>query len=137
MPKVDFIGQKPIYKHLSDAGADLRSAESITINPGEHVALKTGTCVAIPGNYYGHIQSRSGLAKNHGIFVLTGTIDSGYHGEIIVILGNFGKEPFTIEQGDRIAQLVIMPYAHAIFTEVDSLEDSDRGINGYGSTGVK
>lgn len=134
---INYTGTKPTYKHESDAGADLRAAESLTINPGEHVAVKTGTCVAIPSNRYGHIQSRSGLAKNHGIFVLTGTIDAGYRGEIIVILGNFGKEPFTIEQGDRIAQLVIMPYVRALFNEVESLEDSDRGTNGYGSTGVK
>lgn len=135
--KINYTGTKPTYKHDSDAGADLRAAESLIINPGEHVAVKTGTCVAIPGNYYGHIQSRSGLAMKHGIFVLTGTIDSGYRGEIIVILGNLGKEPFTIEEGDRIAQLVIMPYVLADFNLVDSLEDSDRGTNGYGSTGVK
>ena len=134
---INYTGTKPTYKHESDAGADLRAAESLTISQGEHAAVKTGTCVAIPSNYYGHIQSRSGLAMKHGIFVLTGTIDSGYRGEIIVILGNFGKEPFTIEEGDRISQLVIMPYMHVCFKEVDSLEDSDRGTNGYGSTGVK
>lgn len=134
---INYTGTKPAYKHDSDAGADLRAAESLTISPGEHVAVKTGTCVAITEGYYGHIQSRSGLAMKHGIFVLTGTIDSGYRGEIIVILGNFGKEPFTIEEGDRIAQLVIMPYVRANFNLVNRLEYSDRGTNGYGSTGIK
>lgn len=135
--KINYTGNQPIYKHESDAGADLRAAETLTLEPFKFAKVRTGTSVEIPSGYYGHIQSRSGLASKNGIFVLTGTIDSGFRGEILVILANFSEEPLTIEAGDRIAQMVIMKHERAEFVEVESLNDSDRGTDGYGSTGVK
>lgn len=127
----------PEYKHETDAGADLRASESGVINPGEFKMVPTGVSMAIPNTIYGHIQSRSGLASKRGIFSLTGTIDAGFRGQIFVVLGNFGKESFEYEVGDRIAQIVFHEFIHAMFTETDTLPESDRGESGYGSTGVK
>lgn len=130
----------PAYATEGDAGADLVAAESVTLAPGGGRALvPTGAAVAIPAGYAGFVQPRSGLALRHGVTCLNtpGLIDSGYRGELKVLLVNTDPvTPFEIERGDRIAQLVIQRVEHAAFVEVDELPDSARGVGGFGSTGV-
>ncbi|NNC79896.1 MAG: dUTP diphosphatase [Acidimicrobiales bacterium] len=131
----------PSYATDGDAGADLVAAESLTLAPGGGRALvATGAAIAIPVGYAGFIQPRSGLAYKHGVTVLNtpGLIDSGYRGELKVLLVNTDPEtPFEVVRGDRIAQLVIQQVEHVNFVEVDELPDSERGAGGFGSTGVK
>lgn len=130
----------PAYATAGDAGADLVAAEPVTLEPGGGRALvPTGAAIAIPDGYAGFIQPRSGLALRHGVTCLNtpGLIDSGYRGELKVLLVNTDpSEPFEIERGDRVAQLVIQRVEHANFVEVEALPDSDRGEGGFGSTGV-
>jgi dUTP pyrophosphatase len=129
----------PSYAHAGDAGADLVSAEDISLKPGQRAAVSTGLSIALPFGYVGLVHPRSGLALKHGISMVNtpGTIDSGYRGEIKVILINHDLDStFEINRGDRIAQLVIQKVEHATFKLVDSLEDTDRGNGGFGSTGV-
>lgn len=130
----------PAYATEGDAGADLVASQAITLPPGGGRALvPTGAAIAIPDGYAGFVQPRSGLAMRHGVTCLNspGLIDSGYRGELKVLLVNTDPtEPFEIERGDRIAQLVIQRVEHASFVEVDELPDSVRGEGGFGSTGV-
>ena len=129
----------PSYAHAGDAGADLVSAEDISLKPGQRAAVATGLSIALPNGYVGLVHPRSGLALKHGISMVNtpGTIDSGYRGEIKVILINHDHDStFDIKRGDRIAQLVIQKVETATFKLVDSLEDTDRGDGGFGSTGV-
>lgn len=120
-----------------DAGVDLSSVVDVTINAGMRALVLTGIAVAIPPGYGGFVQPRSGLAARHGITLTNspGLIDSNYRGEIQVIVQNTGAEPFVINAGDRIAQLVIMPVEHAEFELVDELPESGRGSGGFGSSG--
>ncbi len=130
----------PAYATEGDAGADLVAAEVVTLAPGGGRALvATGAAIAIPVGYAGFVQPRSGLALRHGVTCLNtpGLIDSGYRGELKVLLVNTDpSEPFEIARGDRIAQLVIQRVETARFVEVDELDDSARGSGGFGSTGV-
>ena len=130
----------PAYATAGDAGADLVAAEAQTLPPaGGRALIPTGAAVAIPDGFAGFIQPRSGLALRHGVTCLNtpGLIDSGYRGELKVLLINTDPtEPFEIERGDRIAQLVIQRVEHATFIEVEELPDTDRGDGGFGSTGV-
>ena len=131
----------PKYATEGDAGADLVAAEAVTLPPGGGRALvSTGMAIAIPLGYAGFIQPRSGLAYRNGVTCLNtpGLIDSGYRGELKVLLVNTDPtEPFEISRGDRIAQLVIQCVEHAEFVDVDELPaDSVRGEGGFGSTGV-
>ena len=134
-------GLVPEYKHEGDAGADLRAHIDgpLTIQPWESAWVPTGVRLAIPEGHVGLQFPRSGLGCNHGICLANGTgvIDSGYRGEVRAKLLNLGAEPFTVNPGDRICQLVIVPYSRARFWTVDELEESDRGTDGYGSTGVE
>ena len=134
-------GFVPEYKHDGDAGADLRAHidEPLTIQPGESDWVPTGVRLSIPEGHVGLQFPRSGLGCNHGICLANGTgvIDSGYRGEVRAKLLNLGSEPFTVNPGDRICQLVIVPYSRAKFWTVDELSESDRGTDGYGSTGVE
>ena len=129
----------PAYAHPGDAGADLRARERVTLAPGGGRALvPTGVAVALPRGTAGFIQPRSGLALRHGVTCLNtpGLIDCGYRDELKVLLVNTDPtEPFTIERGDRIAQLVVQRVEEAHFAEVDDLGGSDRGTGGFGSTG--
>ncbi|UYQ76324.1 dUTP diphosphatase [Glutamicibacter sp. JL.03c] len=128
----------PSYAHPSDAGADLHAREGMVLAPGERALVRTGIALAIPHGYVGLVHPRSGLATKHGITVVNapGTVDAGYRGEIMVTLLNTDKrEAFTINRGDRIAQLVIQKVEQAAFTQVDSLEETARGAGGFGSTG--
>ena len=130
----------PAYATEGDAGADLVASEAITLGPGGGRALvPTGAAIAIPAGYAGFVQPRSGLAMRHGVTCLNspGLIDSGYRGELKVLLVNTDPtESFTIERGNRIAQLVIQRVEHCEFVEVEELPDSARGEGGFGSTGV-
>lgn len=129
----------PAYAKPGDAGVDLRAAETLTLHPGGGRALvPTGTAVAIPEGYAGFVQPRSGLALKHGVTCLNtpGLIDSGYRGELKVLLINTDPtEPFEVVRGERIAQLVIQAVEHVSFVEVDDLGESPRGEGGFGSTG--
>lgn len=128
----------PTYAHINDAGADLYSRENIKLCPNQRYAVPTGIAVEIPIGYEGQIRSRSGLAINKGLKVLNspGTIDAGYRGEIKVILINLGWDMVELPQGSRIAQLIISPVIKASFIEVDSLSDSQRENQGFGSSGI-
>ncbi len=129
----------PTYAKPGDAGADLRSAEKITLRAGTRALVRTGVSIALPNGYAGLVHPRSGLAAKHGITVLNspGTIDAGYRGEIMVTLLNTDSQDFEIEIGDRIAQLVIQEVAVANFVSVERLPESARGDQGFGSTGSK
>ncbi|WP_313814223.1 dUTP diphosphatase [Glutamicibacter sp.] len=128
----------PSYAHPSDAGADLHARTSLVLEPGQRALVATGIALALPHGYVGLVHPRSGLATKHGITVVNapGTVDAGYRGEIMVTLLNTDKDqPFEINRGDRIAQLVIQKVEQAVFISVDSLDDSARGAGGFGSTG--
>lgn len=132
--------QIPEYAHPGDAGADLRSSETVTLAPGERALIGTGVSIALPDGYAAFIVPRSGLAAKHGITVVNspGTVDAGYRGEIKVTLLNTDQsEPFDVVAGDRIAQMIIMPVTRATFVPVDTLPGSARGVGGFGSTGVR
>lgn len=120
------------------AGLDLSAVESVTIPPGGHAMVSTGLAIELPEHHEGQVRSRSGLAAKNGVFVLNspGTIDQDYRGEVKVILANNGHVPFSVNAGDRIAQLVIAPVTYAKVEEVIDLSDSDRGEKGFGSSGV-
>jgi dUTP pyrophosphatase len=129
----------PAYAKPGDAGVDLRATEAVTLLPGGGRALvPTGVAVAIPRGYAGFVQPRSGLALRHGVTVLNtpGLIDADYRGELKVLLINTDPaEPFVIERGERIAQLVIQAVEHVDFVEVDELDSTERGEGGFGHTG--
>lgn len=120
-----------------DAGVDLRACVETSrhLGPGRYGAVPTGLSVAIPPGFCGLVLPRSGLARNHGVATTIGVIDSGYRGEIQVVLVNQGQRSYAITPGERIAQLVIVPVAVALFAEVDRLPESERGTSGFGSTG--
>ena len=127
----------PDQAYEGDAGMDLAACEGVTIEPGERAVVPTGLAIEIPDGYAGFVQPRSGLAVRHGIGIVNspGLIDSGYRGEIRVVLINTDDEQrFTVEPGMRIAQLVIVPVAAARLVEVDELAASERGSRGFGSS---
>lgn len=130
----------PKYAHPGDAGLDIYASlkEDVTIDPEERVLIPTEIYVALPEGYEFQVRSRSGLALKSGIFVLNspGTIDEGYRNSIGVILYNSNASKFVVKNGDRIAQLVLKKVPKVIWNEVDDLDDSDRGLKGYGSSGI-
>lgn len=130
----------PSYATPGSAGVDLYAAitEPLTLQPGERALVPTGIRIALPEGYEAQIRARSGLALKHGIGMVNspGTIDSDYRGEIGVILINWGSEPFTIQRGDRIAQMVIAPVARVEWDLHDELPSTERGAGGFGHTGV-
>jgi dUTP pyrophosphatase len=127
----------PAYAKPGDAGLDLRASESVTLEPGERRLVPTGLAVAIPEGHAGFVLPRSGLAMRKGVTVLNapGLIDSGYRGELKVLLINHGAEAVSIDRGERIAQLVVQTVAHLRLVEEERLPDSSRGEGGFGSTG--
>ena len=129
----------PEYKTLGAAGADVCALvdSPVELNPGDRALIGTGLFFAIPDGYEIQVRPRSGLAAKNGVTVLNtpGTIDSDYRGELKVILINLGKEKFTVNKGDRIAQIVAAPVTRAAFAVVDSLDQTERGSGGFGSTG--
>lgn len=131
----------PMYMSEHASGMDVCAAveEPVTLAPGEVQLIPTGLTVAIPPGYEIQVRPRSGLALKHGLTVANapGTIDADYRGEVGIILGNVGREPFTIERGMRIAQLVVARVVRADLVERDSLGDTARSAGGFGHTGVK
>jgi dUTP pyrophosphatase len=139
-PRVLVTGNIPTYATPGDAGCDLVSTQALTLTPGERALVATGTYLALPEGYVALVMPRSGLAWNHGIGLVNspGVIDSGYRGEIKVILINHDRtESYDICPGDRIAQLVISPVSQAQFHPVDKLPESHRQDGGFGSTGTR
>ncbi len=127
----------PEYATPFSAGADIRASETAVLLPGERASIPTGLRIELPEGYEAQVRPRSGLAIRHGVTILNapGTIDSDYRGEIRVLLINHGRETFTIEPGDRIAQLVVAPVSRIVWQQAESLEESGRGEGGFGSTG--
>jgi len=134
-------GELPTYATAASAGMDLRAAieESISLAPMERKIIPTGMSIALPEGHEAQVRPRSGLAVKHGITVLNspGTIDADYRGEIGVILINLSNEVFTVAPDDRIAQLVIAQYTQIVWEPTQTLEKSERGSRGFGSTGKK
>jgi len=134
--------EAPAYESTAAAGMDLRAAnaggEPLVLPPGGRALVPTGLAMALPEGHEAQVRPRSGLAAKHGVTVLNspGTIDADYRGEVKVILINHGDAPFTVERGMRIAQMVIAPVTRAEMLAVDSLEETQRGSGGFGSTGA-
>ena len=133
-------GRVPCYQTPGSAGADLHALldQPLVCNPGQRICVPTGVSIALDEGFEAQVRPRSGLALRHGLTLLNspGTIDSDYRGEIQVQVINLGESPVTISNGDRIAQLVVMPVARARFMRVDHLEESERGAGGFGHTGL-
>jgi dUTP pyrophosphatase len=136
--KINYIGPYSLVQHKEgDCGYDIAANEQKTIYPGTSGAVSTGLFMAIPYGWYGKIESRSGWAFNHKIETGAGVIDPNYRGEIKVLLYNSGDLPLNIKEGDRIAQIIIQPYADATFMAVHELDETVRGAAGFGSSGIK
>jgi dUTP pyrophosphatase len=135
--KVRADARVPERAYDGDAGLDLAACEEVRLEPGERALVGTGLAVAIPDGYAGFVQPRSGLAARHGIAIVNspGLIDSGYRGEIKVVLLNTDRErTFVAEPGERIAQLIVLPVPELVVREVDELPESERGVRGFGSS---
>ncbi len=134
--------EPPAYESASAAGLDLRAAvntgEPLILAPGQRALVPTGLAMALPDGHEAQVRPRSGLAAKHGVTVLNspGTIDADYRGEVKVILINHGDEPFVIERGMRIAQMVIAPVTRVQMIAADNLDETERGAGGFGSTGA-
>ena len=131
--------QPPARTRRGDAGYDLRSVEAFTLAPGERRVVPTGVAIALPDGVAGLVVPRSGLAARHGISVVNGPglVDPNYRGELRVVLVNLGDEPFRADAGDRIAQLLLVPFVAPALRVVDELPPSERGADGFGSSGVR
>ncbi len=125
----------PKSAHEGDAGIDLHSTEAHVLEPGQQTLVSTGISMAIPDGHVGLVWDRSGFAAKHSIHTLAGVIDSGYRGEVKVVMINLGKEKFQIDEGMRIAQLLVQPVARPDIKEAEDLEETKRGEGGFGSTG--
>lgn len=136
--KSDPSAQLPTYAHPGDAGMDVRSIEELTLEPGARALVHTGLVFQLPPDAEAQVRPRSGLALKHGVTVLNspGTIDAGYRGEVGVILVNLGQQPFRIEKGMKIAQVVVSRVEQAEIVDVQETDETDRGSGGFGSTGV-
>ena len=136
--KIDAEAKLPSYAHPGDAGMDVCSAEEAVLQPGERKLVRTGLVMMLPPDAEAQVRPRSGLALKHGVTVLNtpGTIDAGYRGEVGVILTNFGAEPYKVEKGARIAQIVVAPVVRAEIEETDVTDETVRGAGGFGSTGA-
>lgn len=128
--------EMPFYANIGDAAFDLRAAEEHVLKPGQKIIVKTGLKMAIPAGHVGLIWDRSGLAAKNGVHVLAGVVDSGYRGEVGVVLKNLGEEDIEIVKNMRIAQMLIQPVVSALIEETDSLDETERGEGGFGSTGT-
>ena len=136
--KIDPAAILPSYAHPGDAGMDVRSVEELVVEPGGRKLVRTGLVMMLPPGYEAQVRPRSGLALKNGVTVLNtpGTIDEGYRGEVGVILANLGAEPFRVEKGAKIAQIVIAPCTRAEIVETAEIDETVRGTGGFGSTGV-
>ena len=127
----------PTYAHFGDAGADLYASEAVQIAPNETKIIPTGLKVEIPDGYEMQVRPRSGMSVKTNTKVVFGTVDSGYRGEVGIMLTNYGQEPYNVNAGDKIAQAIIAPTYHGNFLIVDSLSETERGEGGFGSTDGK
>lgn len=134
LKKLDAQAVLPTRAHADDAGLDLYGLEKVTVKPGEMAFVKTGVALAVPAGHVGLVADRSSLGKL-GLKTAGGVIDAGYRGELRVMLWNISKRTHTLEHGDRIAQLLIVPIATPAPVEVDALDATERGTDGFGSTG--
>lgn len=138
--RIKVTAQLPTYQTEGSAAADVAACldEPVTLMPGERHVIPTGFAMALPKGFEAQLRARSGLSLRHGISLANGigTIDSDYRGEVGVILINLGQEPFTVEPGMRIAQMVIARYEEVVWHETDELDETDRGAGGYGSSGL-
>ena len=136
--KIDESARLPEYAHPGDAGMDVFSVEDMVLPSGGRALIHTGLVMQLPSDAEAQVRPRSGLALKHGVTVLNspGTIDAGYRGEVGVILINLGDEPFHVEKGMKIAQIVVAPVTRAEVVEVSAVDATDRGAGGFGSTGV-
>ena len=127
----------PSYQTVGSAGCDLRAAVEVTLASGAWAPVPCGFAMALPDGWEAQVRPRSGLAAKHGVTVLNapGTIDADYRGEVQALLVNLGQEPFVIQRGERIAQLVVAPVTQVTWNAVDDLPPTDRGSGGFGSTG--
>lgn len=136
--KVNDKAKIPFYAHKGDAGLDLFSVDKLIIKPMERKLVPTGIKIQLPENTEAQVRPRSGLALKYGMTLLNtpGTIDEGYRGEIKVLMINLGQEPFLVEEGMKIAQMVIKPVEQVVVEETDKLSTTERGQGGFGSTGI-
>jgi dUTP pyrophosphatase len=129
----------PTYAHPGDAGMDVRSVEEVVLEPGGRKLVRTGLVMMLPPGYEAQVRPRSGLALKNGVTVLNtpGTIDADYRGEVGVIMVNLSNEPQTIENGERICQMVVARHSTVEWTLVEDLDETERGAGGFGHTGTK
>jgi dUTP pyrophosphatase len=127
----------PQYANPNDAGMDFYANETIIINPNDRKLISTGISLAIPHGYVGLIWDKSGIASKHGIKTMAGVVDSSYRGEIKVLLHNLSENNYVVEKGNKIAQMLIQPVEQRQIKEVETLEETERGSGGFGSTGIK
>lgn len=133
--KLDDNALLPVRAHKTDAGIDLLTPVDVVIKSNSSAVIDTGVHIAIPEGYFGKLESKSGLNVNHNVVCLGGVIDCGYTGSIKVKLYNLGDEPMTFKRGNKVVQLIIQPCLLPDLLVVDSLGDTERGDNGFGSTG--
>jgi dUTP pyrophosphatase len=126
----------PSYAHPSDAGMDFFALEDVTLQPNERKAIPTGISMAIPPGYVGLFWDKSGIAFNFGIKTMAGVIDSGYRGEIKIVVHNLSNKPYTFKKGTKVAQMLIQPVEQKQILEVEELDETERGEGGFGSSGL-
>ena len=134
--KIDSEAIIPNYANKDDAGLDFYSVEDVALKPMERKAIRTGVKMEIPEGYVGLVWDKSGLAVNNGIKTMAGVVDSGYRGEIKIVLINLSNQDFEIKKGQKIAQMLIQKIEHPEIEVVEELSGSVRGVNGFGSTGI-
>lgn len=135
--KIDPQAQMPKYAHPGDAGMDVFSNEQVNIGVGERKAIRTGIAMQVPDGYVALVWDKSGRAIKEGLKVMAGVIDSGYRGEVQIVLVNLGTEEVCIQKGEKIAQILIQPVISATIQEVQEFnDDTSRGTDGFGSTGI-
>ncbi len=127
----------PSYANPGDAGFDLYSAEEVVLRPGQRHPIRSGIQMAIPSGYVGLIWDKSGRAAKDGLKMMGGVIDSGYRGEILILMQNLGDKDVKIEKNHKVAQMLIQPVHNVEFEEVGSLDETQRGTGGFGSSGLK
>ncbi|MEX0918105.1 MAG: dUTP diphosphatase [Candidatus Paceibacterota bacterium] len=125
----------PSFAHMDDAGMDLFTCEEVTLAPGERVQVPTGIAMALPTGHVGLIWDKSGISHTHGLKVLGGVVDAGYRGEVLVGLVNLGQVEYVLESGHKVAQMLIQKVEQPEIEEVDTLDETQRGEGGFGSTG--
>jgi len=135
--KLDLDAVAPAYAHEGDAGMDLYSKEEVVLQPGERKVIGTGIAMAIPSGHVGLIWDKSGLAAKHGLKTMAGVVDSGYRGEVGVVLHNLSSNEFKVEKNSKVAQMLIQPIHSNQVLDVDDLDETTRGDGGFGSTGLK